>query len=118
VESPGVQDLLARLGAALPIRTRAMFGGVGIYSGELFFALILDQRLYFRVDGATRPAYAARGSEPFQTVPRTERQGHVLGGSRARARQPRGAAPLGRGLRARRRRGAARAADAHETQAP
>jgi len=29
------------------IRDRSMFGGVGIYAGEFFFALIADDVLYF-----------------------------------------------------------------------
>ena len=43
-----------------------MFGGVGIYSGDLFFALIADDTLYFKVDASTRPQYEARGMEPFR----------------------------------------------------
>lgn len=48
------------------IRDRGMFGGVGIYAGDLFFALIADGTLYFKVDDTTRPAYEARGLGPFQ----------------------------------------------------
>jgi DNA transformation protein len=48
------------------VRARSMFGGVGIYAGEQFFALIADDTLYFKVDDATRPAYLARGMEPFR----------------------------------------------------
>lgn len=43
-----------------------MFGGVGIYSGELFFALIAEDTLYFKVDESTRPDFEARGMEPFR----------------------------------------------------
>jgi DNA transformation protein len=32
-----------------------MFGGVGIYSGDLFFALIADDTVYFKADDSTRP---------------------------------------------------------------
>lgn len=42
-----------------------MFGGVGIYSGGTFFALIADDVVYFKVDDATRPAYEERGSKAF-----------------------------------------------------
>ena len=42
-----------------------MFGGVGIYSGDLFFALIADDTLYFKVDDSNRPAFVARGMKPF-----------------------------------------------------
>ena len=45
---------------------RRMFGGVGIYSEQAFFALIADDTLYFKVDGTTRPEFEARGMEPFR----------------------------------------------------
>jgi DNA transformation protein len=48
------------------VRARSMFGGVGIYAGELFFALIADDTLYFKVDGETRGDFEARGMEPFR----------------------------------------------------
>jgi DNA transformation protein len=47
------------------IRTRSMFGGVGIYAGEFFFALIDDDQVYFKVDDSNRPAFEARGMSPF-----------------------------------------------------
>jgi DNA transformation protein len=43
-----------------------MFGGVGVYAGELFFALIADDTLYFKVDASTRPEFEARGMGPFR----------------------------------------------------
>jgi DNA transformation protein and related proteins len=48
------------------IHDRRMFGGVGIYAGELFFALIDNDTLYFKVDDATRLHYVAEGMEPFR----------------------------------------------------
>jgi DNA transformation protein and related proteins len=48
------------------VRPRRMFGGVGIYAGELFFALIDNDTLYFKVDEETRPAYVAARMEPFR----------------------------------------------------
>lgn len=51
------------------IRHRSMFGGVGLYSGERFFALIDDDVLFFKVDDATRPAFMERGMRawsPFE----------------------------------------------------
>ena len=48
------------------IRGRSMFGGVGIYSGDLFFGLIADDTLYFKVDESNRPAFEARGMGPFR----------------------------------------------------
>lgn len=59
--------VLDQLGRVLPtIRARSMFGGVGIYSGDLFFALIADDVLYFKVDDVTRPDFEARGMPPFR----------------------------------------------------
>ena len=48
------------------IHARPMFGGVGIYSGEFFFALIADDTVYFKVDASTRPDFEARGMGPFR----------------------------------------------------
>ena len=50
------------------VRGRAMFGGVGIYCGELFFALITDDTVYFKVDDTNRPDFEARGMSPFRPV--------------------------------------------------
>ena len=47
------------------IRTKNMFGGVGIYAGELFFALIDDDLVYFKVDNANRPSFEELGMGPF-----------------------------------------------------
>ena len=49
-----------------PIVTKRMFGGVGIYSGDIFFALIDDDVLYLKVDDSTRAGLRARG---MRTVP-------------------------------------------------
>ncbi len=43
-----------------------MFGGVGIYLDNLFFALIADDVLYFKVDDTTRGAYEALGMAVFK----------------------------------------------------
>jgi DNA transformation protein len=49
--------------------SRRMFGGVGLYSGELFFALIADDTLYFKVDDSNRNDYLERNSEAFRPFP-------------------------------------------------
>ena len=54
-----------KLSSVVPIRTKAMFGGVGIYSSDLFFALIAEDKLYFKVDDTNRADYEAAGMEPF-----------------------------------------------------
>jgi DNA transformation protein and related proteins len=59
--------VLDQLGRVAPgIRSRAMFGGVGLYSGELFFALIDDDTLYLKVDDGNRPDFEAAGMGPFR----------------------------------------------------
>ena len=59
--------VLEQLGRAVPqVRARSMFGGVGLYAGDLFFALIADDTLYLKVDDATRAEFEALGSRPFQ----------------------------------------------------
>jgi DNA transformation protein len=65
--SPSFQVLvLDQLRGVPGVRARPMFGGVGVYSGELFFALIADDALYFKVDASNRPDYEARGMKQFR----------------------------------------------------
>ena len=59
--------ILEQLGRAIArIRARPMFGGVGIYAGDVFFALIASDTLYLKVDDSSRPDFEARGMEPFR----------------------------------------------------
>jgi len=59
--------ILEQVGRAVPrIRDRSMFGGVGIYSGDRFFALIDNDTLYFKVDDSNRSDFTARQMEPFR----------------------------------------------------
>lgn len=57
--------VIEQLSAVAPVSVRAMFGGVGIYAESLFFALIDDDRLFFKVDDATRPRFVEAGMGPF-----------------------------------------------------
>ena len=58
--------VLEQLGrVAEGIRARAMFGGVGIYADDLFFALIDDDTLYLKVDDSNRPDFVSAGMGPF-----------------------------------------------------
>ncbi|HET7599528.1 MAG TPA: TfoX/Sxy family protein [Gemmatimonadales bacterium] len=59
-----VLEQLARTTAG--VRDRRMFGGVGIYAGDLFFALVANDTLYFKVDDLTRAQFVERGMEPFR----------------------------------------------------
>jgi DNA transformation protein len=59
--------VLDQLSRVVPrVRARRMFGGVGLYQGELFFALIADDAVYFKADASTRPEFEARGMGPFR----------------------------------------------------
>ena len=66
--SAGYQTfVLDQLRRVLPdVRAKRMFGGVGLYSEESFFALIDDDVLYLKVDDETRPDFEQRGLRPFQ----------------------------------------------------
>jgi DNA transformation protein len=55
-------DLLAGLGG---IRTRRMFGAVGFYSYDQFFAVADEDALYLNADALTRAEFEAAGSKPF-----------------------------------------------------
>jgi DNA transformation protein len=55
-------ELFERFG---PIRIKAMFGGFGLYSGEIFFGLIADERVYLKVDDTTRADFEAEGKTHF-----------------------------------------------------
>ena len=48
------------------IRVRRMFGAVGLYATDLFFAVVDDDVLYLKVDDSTRGEYEARGMPPFR----------------------------------------------------
>jgi DNA transformation protein and related proteins len=49
-----------------PIVTRRMFGCLGIYSGDLFFAIIADDVLYLKADDTTRGDFEHAGCRPFR----------------------------------------------------
>jgi DNA transformation protein len=48
------------------VTARKMFGGVGLYLNNVFFALIDEDTLYFKVDDSNRPDYEATGMGPFK----------------------------------------------------
>ncbi|HEY7471390.1 MAG TPA: TfoX/Sxy family protein [Gemmatimonadota bacterium] len=60
-----VEDQIGRIA---PVRSRPMFGGLGLYSGERFFGVVDDDVVYFKVDDATRPRYVERRMKPFDPM--------------------------------------------------
>lgn len=66
---PTLDALLEQLAPAGAVRARKMFGGAGLYLEGVFFGLVAEGRLFFRVDAESRRDYESAGSEPFQPFP-------------------------------------------------
>lgn len=63
----GFRDfVLEQLAALDQVRSRAMFGGHGLYAGEVFFGIVHGERLYFKTDDESRAAYVERGMGVFR----------------------------------------------------
>jgi DNA transformation protein len=60
-----VQEQLRLLPA---LTSRRMFGGIGLYSDGLFFALLDDDTLFCKVDDSNRADYVERGARAFMPV--------------------------------------------------
>jgi DNA transformation protein len=58
-----VQDQLHGIGE---ITVKRMFGGAGLYLDGVFFAIVADDVLYFKVDDSNRPEYETAGMQPFR----------------------------------------------------
>ncbi len=58
--------VLEQLAGLSRVRSRRMFGGVGLYSDDLFFAIITDDTVYLRVDEVSRAHFVARGMGAFR----------------------------------------------------
>jgi DNA transformation protein len=54
-----VEELFAGFG---PVRIKRMFGGAGIYAGDLMFGLIDDDTIYLKADEALKAELATEGS--------------------------------------------------------
>lgn len=65
-----VLDQFAGLG---DVTAKPMFGGLGLYCGDRFFAIVARDVLYLKVDDETRPSFARLGSRPF--TPYADRPG-------------------------------------------
>ena len=57
---------LDQLDCVGPVAHKRMFGGVGLYFDGLFFGLIDDDILYFKVDDETRLKYENANARAFQ----------------------------------------------------
>ena len=58
--------VLDQLAGVKGLRARAMFGGVGLYTEEVFFGILAADVLFFKVDDTNRREYETAGSSPFK----------------------------------------------------
>jgi DNA transformation protein len=64
--SPSFRDFVReQLEQVLPVTTRPMFGGLTFFHEGRAFALIAEDRLYFKVDDSNRADFEQAGSGPF-----------------------------------------------------
>ena len=65
-----VKEILEPLGE---IRIRNMFGGAGVYYGDVMFGLIAAEVLYFKADDSNRALFEEEGMGPFVFEPENGR---------------------------------------------
>ena len=63
MDADHIRDLFAELGT---VHIRRMFGGAGIYAGEVMFGLVSDGLIYLKADAGTMPAFEREKCAPFQ----------------------------------------------------
>ena len=62
MDAEDLRDIFRGVG---PVQIRRMFGGQGVYQGEVMFALVASDELYLKVDGESTGFFRDRGSRPF-----------------------------------------------------
>ena len=60
-----LQKSLAAMNAARQVTHRKMFGGAGFYCDGIFFAVLDDDRLYFKVNDSNIETYEQAGMGPW-----------------------------------------------------
>jgi DNA transformation protein and related proteins len=68
-----IRDLFAPFG---PVTVKRLFGGAGISSDGLTFALVFDGAIFLKVDDDSIPDFEREGSAPF-TYTRAKSKGRV-----------------------------------------
>ncbi|KRE12899.1 hypothetical protein ASE66_20685 [Bosea sp. Root483D1] len=68
MDAAAVAELFAPV---VSVRTRRLFGGLGVYAEEAMFALAFDGEIFLKTTDMTRPEFAAAGSEPFRYMARS-----------------------------------------------
>ena len=57
-----IRDLFAPFG---PVAVKRMFGGAGIWSDGIMFAIVFDGAIFLKVDASCIPDFEREGSRPF-----------------------------------------------------
>ena len=55
------RSAMQQLSSARPVTGRKMFGGAGLYLDGAFFCILDDDKVFFKVDDATKAAYEEAG---------------------------------------------------------
>lgn len=55
-------DLFAFYGT---VHARRMFGGMGLFAGDVMVGIVFDDRIYLKTDEDTRKSFVSEGSGPF-----------------------------------------------------
>lgn len=61
--------VLDQLSGIRGLRTKPMFGCVGLYANDVFFGILADDVLYLRVGKEARAERERAGARPFQPYP-------------------------------------------------
>jgi DNA transformation protein len=69
VSSDYLSYVLEQLAGLPRVTSRRMFGGIGLYSDGLFFGLIDNDTLFFKVNDSNRGDYVARNMAAFRPFP-------------------------------------------------
>lgn len=57
--------VLDQLQEHLEVHEKKMFGGYGLYCEDIFFAIVHEDTLYFKVSEETKKTYMQAGMKPF-----------------------------------------------------
>lgn len=66
VSQPALSRALHHLSQVAPVSYRRIFAGIGLYHQQHLFAIMTDDRLFFRVDEASRQPYLDRAMAALQ----------------------------------------------------
>lgn len=61
--------VLDQLGELGDVTAKAMFGGVGLYCGGVFFGILARDALYLKVGASNKADYTRAGMKAFQPFP-------------------------------------------------